>query len=328
MTNHEVFDYENIQLIPQKCVLTSRSQADTRVTLGPHTFKLPVVPANMQTVISEDLAIQLGQADYFYVMHRFEPEKRAAFIERAHESGTFASISIGVKEAEYAFVDELVAANLTPEYITIDIAHGYADSVINMIHYLKDHLPESFIIAGNIATPDAVIALEAAGADATKVGVGPGMACITKLKTGFGTAGWQLAAIANCAAVATKPIIADGGIRYNGDLAKSIRFGATMIMVGSLFAGHQESPGDIMELDGTMYKIYFGSASQFQKGEYKNVEGKKLLIPYRGKINDTLREMQEDLQSAISYAGGRVLNDLTKVDYVIIPNPVTNGDHR
>ncbi|MBM7617954.1 GMP reductase [Weissella uvarum] len=328
MPEANLFDYEDIQLIPKKCVLKSRSEANTEITFGPKTFKLPVVPANMQTVINEPLAIALGQQGYFYVMHRFEPAMRAQFIRDAHEAGTFASISVGVKDDEYTFIDELAAEGLNPEYVTIDIAHGYSDSVIDMIQYLKSKLPDTFVIAGNVATPDAVQALESAGADATKVGVGPGMACITKLKTGFGTAGWQLAAIQQCAEVATKPIVADGGIRYNGDIAKSIAFGASMVMIGSLFAGHEEGPGDVIEMDGAKYKTYFGSASQFQKGEYRNVEGKKLMVPLRGSIYDTLREMQEDLQSAISYGGGRELHDLTKVESVIVRNTVTNGDNR
>lgn len=92
------------------------------------------------------------------------------------------------------------------------------------------------------------------------------------------------------------------------------------------FAGHDETPGDIIEKDGKKFKTYFGSASQYQKGEYKNVEGKKLLLPYKGKIADTLREMQEDLQSAISYAGGKELLALRKVDYVIVKNSIYNGD--
>jgi GMP reductase len=321
-----VFDYEDIQLIPNKCIIDSRSEADASVTLGNHTFKIPVVPANMQTVIDDELAMKLAKDGYFYVMHRFNPETRLDFVQKFHEAGQIASISVGVKQEEYEFIDQLKAADLTPEYITIDIAHGHADSVIEMIKYIKKALPESFVIAGNVATPEAVRDLENAGADATKVGVGPGKACITKLKTGFGTGGWQLAALRLCAKAAKKPIIADGGIRYNGDIAKSVRFGATMVMIGSLFAGHSETPGDIVEVDGAKYKTYFGSASQFQKGEYKNVEGKKLLVPYRGAIKETLVEMEQDLQSSISYAGGRQLADLRYVDYVIVKNSIVNGD--
>jgi GMP reductase len=160
--------------------------------------------------------------------------------------------------------------------------------------------------------------LENWGADATKVGIGPGKVCITKLKTGFGTGGWQLSALKWCARVATKPIIADGGIREHGDIAKSIRFGATFVMIGSMLAGHEESPGLTVEQNGVRYKEYYGSASDFNKGEYKHVEGKRILEPIKGKLADTLREMQEDVQSSISYAGGVKLNDIRKVNYVIL----------
>jgi len=168
--------------------------------------------------------------------------------------------------------------------------------------------------------------LENAGADATKVGIGPGKVCITKIKTGFGTGGWQLAPLRWCAKAATKPIIADGGIRTHGDIAKSVRFGASMVMIGSLFAGHEESPGQTIEVEGKKVKEYFGSASEFQKGERKNVEGKKMYVEHKGSIKDTLIEMQQDLQSSISYAGGTKLEAIRNVDYVIVKNSIFNGD--
>ncbi|MFJ7737961.1 GMP reductase [Lysinibacillus sp. NPDC097287] len=321
-----VFDYEDIQLIPAKCIVESRSECDTSVTLGGHTFKLPVVPANMQTIIDENVAMQLAENGYFYIMHRFNPEKRADFIQDMHSRGLIASISVGVKEEEYTFVEELALNNLVPEFITIDIAHGHSNAVIRMIQHIKKHLPNSFVIAGNVGTPEAVRELENAGADATKVGIGPGKVCITKIKTGFGTGGWQLAALRWCSKAATKPIIADGGIRTNGDIAKSVRFGASMVMIGSLFAGHEESPGETIEIDGKLVKEYFGSASEFQKGEKKNVEGKKMYVEHKGSLKDTLTEMQQDLQSSISYAGGNKLDAIRTVDYVIVKNSIFNGD--
>ncbi|NWO14808.1 GMP reductase [Virgibacillus sp.] len=321
-----VFDYEDIQLIPAKCIVRSRSECDTSVTLGKHTFKLPVVPANMQTIIDEKIALMLAENGYFYIMHRFEPEKRTDFIKDMHERGLIASISVGVKDEEYDFVEQLAADKLIPDYITIDIAHGHSESVIKMIQHIKKHLRESFLIAGNVGTPEAVRELENAGADATKVGIGPGKVCITKIKTGFGTGGWQLAALRWCSRAASKPIIADGGIRTHGDIAKSIRFGATMVMIGSLFAGHEESPGETIEKDGKVLKEYFGSASEFQKGEKKNVEGKKMLVEHKGSLKDTLQEMEQDLQSSISYAGGKKLEAIRTVDYVVVKNSIFNGD--
>ncbi len=321
-----VFDYEDIQLIPAKCVVNSRSECDTTVTLGGRQFKLPVVPANMQTIIDEKIALYLAENNYFYIMHRFEPEKRRSFVEDMQAKGFYASISVGVKEEEYQFIEELAKAELTPEFITIDIAHGHSNAVINMIQHIKKYLPESFVIAGNVGTPEAVRELENAGADATKVGIGPGKVCITKIKTGFGTGGWQLAALRWCAKAASKPIIADGGIRTHGDIAKSIRFGASMVMIGSLFAGHEESPGETINQDGKIVKEYFGSASEYQKGEKKNVEGKKMYVEHKGSLQDTLTEMEQDLQSSISYAGGTTLDSIRHVDYVIVKNSIFNGD--
>ena len=313
----EIFDYDNILLLPRKCRVDSRSECDAGVELGGRSFRIPVVPANMKTVINETICKWMASHGYFYVMHRFDLDS-LEFIKSMKAEGLYASISLGVKKPDYDTVDLLVAQGLTPEYITIDIAHGHADSVQRMIACIKQKLPDAFVIAGNVATPEAVIDLENWGADATKVGIGPGKVCITKMKTGFGTGGWQLSALKWCARVATKPIIADGGIREHGDIAKSIRFGATMVMIGSMLAGLEESPGKTVEVDGKLFKEYYGSASDFNKGEYKHVEGKRILEPVKGTLANTLKEMEEDIQSAISYAGGKKLMDIRKVNYVTL----------
>ena len=313
----EIFDYDNILLLPRKCRVDSRSQCDASVTLGARSFRIPVVPANMKTVVDAAICVWLAQNGYFYVMHRFDLDN-VQFVKDMKAKGLFASISLGVKQPDYATVDTLATLGLIPDYVTIDIAHGHADSVRDMIAYLKSKMPSTFVIAGNVATPEAVIDLENWGADATKVGIGPGKVCITKLKTGFGTGGWQLSALKWCARVATKPIIADGGIREHGDIAKSIRFGATMVMIGSMLAGHEESPGKTVEVDGKLYKEYYGSASDFNKGEYKHVEGKRILEPVKGLLAETLVEMEQDIQSSISYSGGKKLMDIRKVNYVTL----------
>lgn len=312
----KIFDFEDVLLLPEKCIVTSRSQCDTTTKLGKHTFKLPVMPANMKTIVDEELCLKLAKEGYFYVMHRFDFDS-FNFVKKCRDNKIISSISVGIKEEDYKLIDKLATENLNPDYITIDIAHGHSNSVKEMIRYIKSKL-ETFIIAGNVSTPNAVRELEEWGADATKVGVGPGKVCITKLKTGFGSGGWQLSCVHWCSKAARKPIIVDGGLRTHGDIAKSIRFGGNFVMIGSLLAGHIESPGETIEKNGVAYKEYYGSASEHNKGEYKYVEGKKILVEAKGSIFDTLTEITQDLQSSISYSGGTKLNDIKSVDYVIL----------
>lgn len=147
-------------------------------------------------------------------------------------------------------------------------------------------------------------------------------ACLTAPNTGFGTQKYQLSVVEQVAdALQTADVIADGGIRHYGDIAKAIALGADMVMIGGMLAGHDENPGDIIEDEnGEKFKVFFGSASEFQKGEKKYVEGKKMNLPYKGSITETLRTIQENLQSSISYAGGRELLDLRSVEYVLLNN--------
>jgi len=313
----DIFDYENVLLLPRRCAVRSRTECDPSVEFGGRRFNIPVVPANMRTVVDDSICEMLAASGHFYIQHRFDLDA-VAFARKMREKKLFVSISVGVQEHDKQLVDELAKQKLGADYITIDIAHGHADSVRDMIRHIKSKLPDTFVIGGNVGTPDGVMDLERWGADATKVGIGPGKVCITRMKTGFGTGGWQLSALKWCARVANKPIIADGGIREHGDVAKSVRFGASMVMVGSLFAGHEESPGKTVEQDGVRYKEYFGSASEHNKEQRSFIEGKRILEPIKGELGDTLREMKEDMQSAISYAGGTVLDDVKRVNYVIL----------
>lgn len=208
-------------------------------------------------------------------MHRFNPERRQAFVEMMQQRNLFASISVGVKDEEFDFIEALAAANLTPEYITIDIAHGHAQIVIDMIHHIKHYLPTPLLSLVTSALP------KACGNSKTLVRMPPRLVSALVRSASprlnrFGTGGWQLAALRWCAKAARKPIITDGGIRTHGDIAKSIRFGATMCMIGSLFAGHEETPGKKVDVDGVRYQEYFGSASEYQKGAHRNVEGKNV----------------------------------------------------
>lgn len=315
----KTFDYANVRLLPGKCCVDSRSDVDVTAVLGNRSFVLPVIPANMSTIISTELAMSLAEAGYFYVMHRFDNDP-VEVLRCASDHSVFSSISVGVKDVDYRDLIRVHDSGLVPDYVTVDIAHGHAKSVINMIGFLRDNFPKTYIIAGNVGTVDGVLALESAGADAVKVGIGPGSACTTAPNTGFGTKGWQLSAVEMAAeTVKYASVIADGGIKTTGDIAKSVAFGADMVMIGGMFAGHDENPGDFaVGEDGKPYKIFYGSASEHQKGEHKHVEGKSRLIEYKGSIWDTLNTIKENLQSSVSYAGGRELLDLRDVEYVIL----------
>jgi len=313
-----VFDFNDVRLLPKKCIVDSRSQVDTKVKFGPKTFNLPVVPANMSTIIGQKLANWSAENDYFYVMHRFDVDP-VVFTESMHSKSLYSSISLGIKDIDVENIKRLAEMNKNPEYITIDVAHGHSERVEFIVKQVRQYLPESFVIAGNVGTVEGALSLEDAGAHSIKVGIGPGMACLTSPNTGFGTRDFQLSMIDAVSERASASIIADGGIREYGDIAKSVAFGADMVMIGGMLAGHDENPGDIVdEPDGTLKKAFFGSASEHQKGENKHVEGKKLFLPYKGSIVNTLTTIKENLQSSISYAGGDKLMDLRNVEYVIL----------
>ena len=183
------FDFEEINLIPQKSIVESRSECDTSIKFGNFEFKMPVIPANMECVLNTNLAIKLAEKGYFYIMHRFENDilsfiRQVTDINRenfkwldCHAKVLPISISIGVNDDSYTLLENLQALNLKVDYITIDIAHGHSIKMEKMLKHLKEIMPDVFIIAGNVTTLDAVSDLAKWGADSVKVGIGPG--CFT-----------------------------------------------------------------------------------------------------------------------------------------------------
>lgn len=312
------FDFDDINLIPKKCVVNSRSECDTSVTLGNHTFKLPVVPANMECVLDTELAKKLATNGYFYILHRFyQDEVIIDFIKKMNNENLITSISLGVNQDSYELVEKIKENGLSVDFITIDIAHGHAIKMEKMLGFLKSELPNSFLIAGNVSTVEAVFELEKWGASAVKVGIGPGSACTTYPSTGFGSRNCQASTIYHCATVANIPIIADGGIKSPGDIAKSLALGATMIMTGGMLSGYEDSPGSVVEIDGKQFKEFWGSASSFQSGKSDRIEGTKNLVDYKNKsILKGLKYIEECLQSSISYAGGRDLGAFDGVSWL------------
>lgn len=334
------YSYSEVFLKPRYSEFHSRSEADTSITFGNQTFKLPVVPANMECTMNVDKAKYMSENEYFYIMHRFNKDKNEPantdnkkFIEVANnENWKNISISLGVKEEDVELIHYCILKNLRIDFLTIDIAHAHSVRMKEMLEFLhsvykRGAYERPFIIAGNVAAAGAVVDLENWGADATKVGIAQGDACTTYGQTGFGAP--MFSCIQECADVATKPIIADGGIRTNGDFAKALVAGGHMVMAGSIFAACIDSPAETVyreiitnELSNRgagkiivkPYKTYYGSASAKNKGANIHVEGRVVELECnKMTYAEKLHEITESLQSSISYAGG----DFSEVEYGI-----------
>jgi IMP dehydrogenase len=229
--------------------------------------------------------------------------------------------AVGTSPETMERVEKLVKAGV--DVIVIDTAHGHSRRVIETLEMIKADYPDLPVVAGNVATPEGTEALIKAGADAVKVGVGPGSICTTRVVAGVGVP--QLTAVMECSEVARKydvPIIADGGIRYSGDIVKALAAGAESVMVGSIFAGTEEAPGETILYQGRKYKAYrgmgslgamrSGSADRYgQEGENKFVpEGIEGMVPYKGTVKDVVHQLVGGLRSGMGYVGARTIKEL------------------
>lgn len=238
--------------------------------------------------------------------------------------------AIGVTADTIERADALVKAGV--DVLVLDTAHGHSKGVIETVQRLKVHFPEIQLIAGNVATAEATRELIKAGADAVKVGIGPGSICTTRVVAGIGVP--QITAVMNCAEEADKygiPIIADGGIKFSGDIVKAIAAGARIVMIGSLFAGTEESPGDMEIYQGRSFKVYRGMGSigamkegsrdrYFQEKDQKLVpEGIEGRVPYKGPVSETIYQMIGGLRAGMGYCGTATIEALrTKTQFVRI----------
>ena len=240
-----------------------------------------------------------------------------------------AAIGVGADREER--VAALVGAGV--DVIVIDTAHGHSKGVIDAVRQTKKDHPGVELVAGNIATAAAAEALIEAGADAIKVGIGPGSICTTRIVTGIGVP--QVTAISDCAAVARKhrvPVIADGGIKYSGDVVKAIACGASTVMIGSLFAGTDESPGDLVLYQGRSFKSYrgmgsigamrLGSKDRYGQGDVHDAqklvpEGIEGRVPYRGPLGAIVYQLVGGLRAGMGYTGSRTMDELqTKTQFL------------
>lgn len=252
-------------------------------------------------------------------------EKTIQYPNSAKDSSgrLLAGAAVGVTPDVMDRVAALVASKV--DVIVVDTAHGHSKGVIETVKRIKMTYPDMQVIAGNVATAGATKELIEAGADAVKVGIGPGSICTTRVVTGVGVP--QITAVYDCAQEAAKhgvPIIADGGIKYSGDVVKAIAAGANVVMIGSLFAGTEESPGEREIYQGRSYKVYrgmgsLGAMAEGSKDRYFQEDAKKLVpegvegrVPYKGALADTIFQMIGGLRAGMGYCGTRTIDELRK----------------
>lgn len=335
--------YDDIQLVPAYSNISSRKNIDltTQVTKN-YGLRVPLVASCMDTVCESEMAITIAELGGVGCMHRFmsieQEANEVAIVVAALQQQMFNDVwnlndtnwkfkkTIPVMAATGAngdFKERAVAlVNAGANIILIDVAHGHHENVKQAIATLKNILPSHVdIIAGNIASAQAAKDLEAWQADGLRVGVGGGSLCTTRLKTGFGVP--NVSCLQEIIAVTNLPVMADGGIRTSGDIAKALALGSSCVMLGSLIAGTKEAPGKIIEKSTGLYKRYRGAASLETKmvhnQEQKNVEGESTVIPFKGGAKFVIDGLLDGVRSAFSYGGANNIKEF-KPDYVQVTN--------
>lgn len=315
MTIRLAFTFDDVALVPQFNNVPSRTEPDLVTWLTKNRkMDIPVLCANMDTAIGEELAEVLLRYGSLPIYHRFtDMEKQKEWVKK-YGSRTYISCGIHKIEEPRALLD-LGAAG-----VCIDVAHGHSDRMFKFIEELKKSHPDKEVIAGNVCTAMAYHDLVNAGADAVKVGVGPGAACTTRIVTGFGVP--QFSAIMDCAKIAEKlrvPLIADGGIRNSRDVVLALAAGASTVMVGKLFAMTKESSAPKRTSHGVEEAKFRGQASEdFQKEFYGGLkektvaEGIDFWGPVTGSAEELLDALLGGLRSGLTYGGARNIKELQR----------------
>ena len=330
------YSYNDIFLIPKCTSLKSRSEASTNVKLGKFDLSIPFISANMDTITGPQMAMALWNIGAVGALHRFNDTKNAVsdYLEVVDNSGHHDGdciVSIGVNKDYQNRAKALYSAGAT--VFLVDVAHGHSIQVKDTLKWLKTTFSDSItIIAGNVVTADMTQELVMNGADIVKVGIGPGSVCTTRLQTGVGYP--QLSAVIECADAAHglgAHIIADGGCTCPGDVAKAFGAGGDFVMLGGMFAGHEEGGGKKIKKNGSQFIEFYGSSSDTALDKhygglsnYRSSEGKKVQLKYRGKIKDTVLNILGGIRSSCTYVGAPSLKQLSKCTTFIRVNKQFN----
>ena len=335
--------FDDVLLTPQYSDIESRNDVSLKTQITKDFYlDLPIISANMSDVTGVDMAIELGKLGGLGVIPRFKSaEEQASDIVKIKKHNLKVGAAIGVRGEMYDRVEMLL--NAGADIFFLDVAHGHMQKVIDATVNFKNKFGDINLVAGNVATSDAAEALFKAGADALKVGVGPGSICTTRIMTGSGVP--QLTAILESAKVARKYkkfLIADGGCKTSGDIVKALAAGASAVMLGNMLAGVDESPGVKTEIDGRWYKSYNASTSiaekkshlehnkDFEKNYTKQIEGVESLVSYKGALHEIVDGYTANIRSGLSYSGAKNISDLwQKAKFVRLTSSALreNGAH-
>ncbi|MDW6094722.1 GMP reductase [Vibrio rhizosphaerae] len=319
--------FKDVLFRPKRSTLKSRSQVNlTREFTFKHSGRqwagVPVIAANMDSVGSFGMAEALAKYDVLTAIHKhYSLQEWQTFVQAADaETLKHVMVSTGTSDADFTKMQATLALSDDLMFVCIDIANGYSEHLVEFVERVRSALPDKVIVAGNVVTGDMTEELILAGADIVKVGIGPGSVCTTRVKTGVGYP--QLSAIIECADAAHGlggQIIGDGGCTCPGDVSKAFGGGADFVMLGGMLAGHKESGGDLVVKDGESYVKFYGMSSKSAMdkyaggvAQYRAAEGKTVLLPYRGSVEDTIQDILGGVRSTCTYVGAANLKELTK----------------
>jgi IMP dehydrogenase len=316
--------YDDVLLIPQISEVNSRSDVDLSTQISPRVkLHIPLISINMSDVTGVEMAVALGKLGGMGFLPRFEtPEKQAEMVRDVKKQNVVVGAAVGCKEGYLKRAEMLV--NSGCDILTLDVAHGGMIQAIEATSELKRMFGKKCdIISGVIGTYETACALYKAGADSVRVGVGPGTICITRIQTGIGVP--QITGVMEAFRAAkhyNKTVICDGGTKNSGDIVKGLAAGASAVVIGSQFAGHDEAPGKIIIKNGIKYKMYNASTSLTEKNNHSkklngllksyinHIEGVESLVPYKGFLKDSTEKWTANIRSGFSYCGAKNIKEL------------------
>jgi len=321
-------DFKDVLFKPKRSTLKSRSEVDLQRT---YKFRnssvtwtgVPVMAANMDTVGTFEMFDVLKNYEVITCIHKhYSVEEWKAHIAKTDKKHLkFLTVSCGTSEADFEKTAQILALSDDITFICIDVANGYSEHFVEYLKKVRAAYPNKVIIAGNVVTSDMTEELILAGADIVKVGIGPGSVCTTRIKTGVGYP--QLSAIIECADAAHGlggRIVGDGGCTCPGDVSKAFGGGADFVMLGGMFAGHDESGGEVeTDANGNQYKCFYGMSSETAMNKYaggvanyRASEGRTVRVEYKGPVEETVKDVLGGVRSTCTYVGAKALRELTK----------------